>query len=412
MSSDDIGDVYRLLTTRAVRERCDEILEYAGRGELTHFEVDDTALPATADYVIDTIRESYPDLAIPFHSRWRHFCAGAVPRWERLQQTLVGTDLVEVARRRFELVITSVLLDAGAGDAWSYREPGTGLTLTRSEGLAVASLHWFETGALSSAPHNNLQVDAAGLAGVTRSALCDGFQVCDTNPLIGVEGRVALLHGLGEAVGSTPHIFGTADTPRLGHLCDYVLARAVMGVLPARQIFDAVLEALGSIWPKRIVLGGVNLGDCWTHAAIRRNDLTNGLVPFHKLSQWLTYSLIEPLEGLGVVVTEIDELTGLAEYRNGGLFIDLGVLRPRDPGVLGKVLAPGSEIVVEWRALTVALLDRLAPLVRQGLGLTREALPLAKMLEGGTWSAGRRIAKTLRPAGGPPLTIISDGTLF
>ena len=90
------------------------------------------------------------------------------------------------------------------------------------------------------------------------------------------------------------------------------------------------------------------------------------LVPFHKLSQWLAYSLIEPLEALGIVVTGIDELTGLAEYRNGGLFIDLGVLRPRDPAVLGNAHEPGSEIVVEWRALTVALLDRLAPLGARG----------------------------------------------
>lgn len=412
MSSDDIGDVSRLLTTQAVRERCDEILVHAERGELAHFEVDDGALPATADYVIDTIRGSYPDLVIPFHSRWRHFCVGAVPRWERLQETLTGIDPLELARRCFELAITSVLLDAGAGDAWSYREPGTGLTLTRSEGLAVASLRWFETGALSSASGNKLQADAAGLAAVSPGALCDAFQVCDTNPLVGVEGRVTLLHGLGKAVGAAPHIFGTMDTPRLGHLCDYLLGRAVEGTIPAPLIFSAVLEALGPIWPRRTVLRGVNLGDCWSHEAIRRDDLTNGLVPFHKLSQWLTYSLIEPLKGLGIVVTEVDALTGLAEYRNGGLFIDLGVLRPRDPRARVKAHAPGSEIVVEWRALTVALLDRLAPLVRQGLDLTVEELPLAKMLEGGTWSAGRRIAKTLRPTGSPPLSTISDGTVF
>ena len=30
-------------------------------------------------------------------------------------------------------------------------------------------------------------------------------------------------------------------------------------------------------------------------------------------------------------VTDIDGLTGLAEYRNGGLFIDTGVIVARDP---------------------------------------------------------------------------------
>ena len=45
-------------------------------------------------------------------------------------------------------------------------------------------------------------------------------------------------------------------------------------------------------------------------------------MPLHKLSQWLAYSLIEPLQRAGIAVTDIDGLTGLAEYRNGGLFID------------------------------------------------------------------------------------------
>ena len=68
--------------------------------------------------------------------------------------------------------------------------------------------------------------------------------------------------------------------------------------------------------------------------------------------------------------------------------------------------------MVEWRALTVALIDRLADLVRAKLGLTPEQLPLAKVLQGGTWSAGRTLARQLRPDGGPPLRVISDGTLF
>jgi hypothetical protein len=90
-----------------------------------------------------------------------------------------------------------------------------------------------------------------------------------------------------------------------------------------------------------------------------------GLVPFHKLSQWLTYSLIEPLSISGVGVSDIEALTGLAEYRNGGLFLDLGVLEAKHAAVMEETHPPGSEVVVEWRALTVALLDRLAPLVRE-----------------------------------------------
>jgi hypothetical protein len=58
------------------------------------------------------------------------------------------------------------------------------------------------------------------------------------------------------------------------------------------------------------------------------------------------------------------------------------------------------------------LLDRIAPMVRERLGVSAEAFPLARVLEGGTWAAGRRIAASLRADGGPPLKVISDGTVF
>src|SRR4029078_11691911 len=85
---------------------------------------------------------------------------------------------------------------------------------------------------------------------------------------------------------------------------------------------SARLTHLGPIWPSRLTLGGVPLGDCWKHASLKSDDETDGFVPLHKLSQWLVYSLIEPLQWAGIEVTDIDGLTGLAEYRNGGLFID------------------------------------------------------------------------------------------
>lgn len=111
-------------------------------------------------------------------------------------------------------------------------------------------------------------------------------------------------------------------------------------------------------------------------------------------------------------VADIDGLTGLAEYRNGGLFIDCGVIEPCDPTLLERPLDTASEPVVEWRALTVALLDRLAARVRDHLGKNARKFPLACVLEGGSWAAGREIALECRPGGAPPLIIFSDGTLF
>ena len=182
--------------------------------------------------------------------------------------------------------------------------------------------------------------------------------------------------------------------------------------LPAVEILNAVLRGFGSIWPGRVVISGENLGDVWHHSAVRTDDLTDRLVPFHKLSQWLSYSLVEPLEDAGIRVTDLDALTGLPEYRNGGLLVDLGVLVPKHAAVLVDRHPIDSEVIVEWRALTVALLDDLADALRVQLGTDAKALPLAKVLQGGTWSAGRRIARERRPDGSPPIRLDSDGTVF
>ena len=395
-----------LLGAEAVRERCHELLVAGERGVLPHFVVDMERLAAAADCVADEVRRNYPSLDVPFHSRWRHFEVGGI---DRVAPLLAGVDGAERARIRFDLAVTSVLLDAGAGAAWRWREPGTGLALARSEGLGVASLHLFASGAFSSDSRRPLRADADGLARLTAETVSRVFQVDDGNPLAGLDGRVALLHALGDALRARPEWFGDAPA-RPGHLFDSLTADRTCVALG--DALHAVLHGLGSIWPGRIAVEGVSLGDVWRHSALVRGDATHGLVPFHKLSQWLTYSLVEPMLEAGVDVTGIDALTGLAEYRNGGLFVDLGVLSLRDPDAATSPLPVESEIVVEWRALTVALLDRLAPLVWKRLGLAADPPPLVKMLEGGTWSAGRRIAAERRPGGGPPIEVASDGTVF
>jgi hypothetical protein len=390
-----------LMTAEAVRARAHEILALAEAGDAPHFTYHPERLAPTVDYVLATIRPSYPDLAIPFHSRWRHFAVGGVDRWAMLQQQLAGERREEIARIGFDLAVTSVLLDAGAGAAWRYREAGGG-TYARSEGLGVASFHLFRSGLFANDAGRPLRAEAAALSRLDGDRLAAAMQVAADNPLVGIEGRVLLLRRVGDALAAQPELFGTEG--RIGHLFDHLRAQAKGDSLPASAILAALLRGLGAIWPGRHSLGGVNLGDVWQHRV--------GLVPFHKLSQWLAYSLIEPLAAAGVAVTEIDGLTGLAEYRNGGLFLDLGVIVPRDPGLASRVLTIDAEPVVEWRALTVALLDRVADGVRENLHMDARQLPLAKVLEGGTWAAGRRIACERRPGGPPPLTIASDGTVF
>ena len=222
----------------------------------------------------------------------------------------------------------------------------------------------------------------------------------------------ALLRRLGDVVAAAPRVFARADTPRPGGLFDHFAALAADRRLAAPTILSELLVHLGPLWPSRLTLGGVPLGDCWRHPSLKVADASDGLVPLHKLSQWLAYSLVEPLEAGGLGITDIDGMTGLAEYRNGGLFIDTGVLSLRDPQDFHRVHDVASPLVVEWRALTVALLDRLATRLRERLGMDAVSLPLAKVLEGGTWAAGRAIAQAQRSDGVPPLRVASDGTVF
>jgi hypothetical protein len=378
-----------LLNAAAVRERAHEMLDLAIAGEVAGWEVDLGRLGEVADLVAAVTRERFPDLAIPLHARGRHFVAGA--------PILPQGDPAERARAAFDLVILSVLLDAGTGPGWRFADPVSGDTFTRSEGLAVASQRMFESGEL------------ADLAGLETATLARGFQVSEDNPLVGLDGRGFLLRRLGLQVLARPDLFPGG---RPGGLYDVLAARAAGGRLPAPAILALLLEALGPIWADRLEIGGVPLGDCWRHPAIRRGDASDGLVPLHKLSQWLSYSLIEPLEEAGIEVVDVDGLTGLAEYRNGGLFVDIGVLKLADPADAGRPHAVSDPLIVAWRAMTVALLDRLAPLVRARLGVSEADFPLARMLEGGTWMAGRRIAAERRAGGGPPFNILSDGTVF
>ena len=251
------------------------------------------------------------------------------------------------ARAQIDLAIVSVLLDAGAGPDWTYTDPRTGQKLSRSEGLGVASFNAFTKGLFSSKPTQPCQADALGLQALTSRQLGDAFQVGVENPLVGLEGRAALLRRLGEVIAAQPEVFGGA-----GGLC-------------------------------------------------RPGRLFDHLVPT---------DTDEPTVA-DVTVTGLDALTGLPEYRNGGLLLDGGVLVLKDPALATQAQTADDECIVEWRALTVALLDELAPLVRAELGLTAAQMPLACVLEGGTWAAGRVLAQRLR-GGTPPLNIASDGTVF
>lgn len=381
-----MNSINYIFSPTAIREQCGEIYKFAQKGG-TNFKLHEEKISACADYVLQVIYENYPNLNIPFHSRWRHF---GTQQLNKLNDSLKHLSPIEQAKEKWDLVVPSVLLDAGAGMQWKYFDAQTNQYFSKSEGLAIASLSLYYDGFFA---------NADSLLNINAETIKKCFQVTESNPLVGLEGRITLMQNLG-------HALKNFKTKRISDLID-VLIEENGQTISAVKVLRCVLDNLGSIWPGRLTLDGVNLGDVWEY-----ESLSNSLIPFHKLSQWLTYSLLEPLMEAGFKVVDVEKLTGLSEYRNGGLFLDFGVIELKDPQLVLKEHLPSGELIIEWRALTVCLLDKLGKIVREKLNKTEQEFPLAKVLEGGTWWAGRKIAKSKRDDGGPPLKLKSDGTVF
>ncbi|KAK9467100.1 hypothetical protein V1512DRAFT_261931 [Lipomyces arxii] len=430
-----------LRTLPAVRERTRFVLAKAEQNKLTNFDVDLSKFGRVVEYVCGIIRRDWGDdySQIPPHGRAQQFDVGGVSRIEKLVRRWSGVDAREIARRLVDLYVVSVLIDAGAGNKWKFIEPIGGdahgrNAYGRSEGLAVASLYMFESGLFSSDMSNPYQVDSGGLKSLKMDRFEVGVQSSDENLLAGVSGRAEILQRLGVALETGPKYFGASARP--GNMLDYLQAPATTGttVVSVLTVWDVIMNGFGPVWPKgRTTLNGVALGDAWECSSMPDGEEWEHIVPFHKLSQWLCYSILVPMEQYGgIKFIDKQVQTGLPEYRNGGLFVDTGVLslKPhvRAQGMLNydvlkvdkedddvPVFLPEDDVIVEWRAVTVGLLDMLLPAVNEKLGVTgtKDELILAQLLEAGSWLGGRELAARIRPGTrGPPIAIKSDGTLF
>ncbi|OAA65915.1 hypothetical protein SPI_02702 [Niveomyces insectorum RCEF 264] len=446
----------------AVRERSRIVSDRALRNDLAHFDVDMSKFADVVRFVSQIIKRDYDAPyapSIPPHGRYQHFAVGGRDRVAMLLATFPAEiDPAERCRRLIDLFLVSVLLDAGAGTEWQYKSTENGRVYRRSEGLAVASLEMFKSGLFSSRPDSNkTQVDKDGLRTLTVDVLAKGLQARPGNAVAGLEGRANLLIRLGDALASNPEVFGPDGRP--GHMVDYLLAHPTtqassMPIVLLPVLWTLLMDGLAPIWPdSRTAVNGVSLGDAWPCSDMPQPTLSTGspavagagaahvepwesIVPFHKLTQWLTYSLMQPMQSLlkiHFVGTEL--LTGLPEYRNGGLFVDLGVLNLKRPDIerglanyraycdrtgtsnveVAPMFEPSDDVVVEWRAVTVGFLDKLHAEVNKAMqaDLQGHELTLPQILEAGSWKGGREIAEMSRPnTKEPPILIDSDGTVF
>ncbi|OTA00217.1 hypothetical protein A9Z42_0057990 [Trichoderma parareesei] len=410
------SDIQYLKSLRAVRERSRIVLEAARNGGLSNFELDESRMKETAEFVAGVISRDFgPDryAEIPPHGRWEHFSIGGIPRLENLVQKWQDSEVpdVEITRRLIDLFFVSVLLDAGAGDTWAFREPGGDQAYGRSEGIAVASLYMFNDGAFSASTDGNKATVDVG----------------PQNPIVGAASRIELLNSFGKSLLSLPEIFGATGRP--GLLVDHLLAISKDNDLDYEALWDILQRILLPAWPSnRPRINGQPIGDAWPLRVLQERsgdseNPTTGIHPFHKLTQWLGYSLTVPfMKILKRKWINIDKGTGLPEYRNGGLFVDMGVLKLK-PEVLAQGLEASGQalplfpstgdVIVEWRAMTVALLDELHKHINDILAPQGVSLSLPQLLEAGSWKSGRELAAKHRPeTRSSPILIEGDGTLF
>lgn len=429
-----------------MRERSSLVLKKATRNELQHFDVDMAKFEDTTRFVVSIIKRDFaPDYAsIPPHGRWQHFNVGGRDRIAILLSSWgKDVDSSERCRRLLDLFLVSVLLDAGAGNSWSYKSKENGRTYRRSEGLAIASLEMFKSGMFGSNTTQPCQVDADGLTTLTVAKMGAALQVSEGNPIAGLEGRTNLLIRLADALRNHS-LFGADSRP--GNMLDYLISHpktlaSSIPIVPLPILWSVLMDGLAPIWPaSRTTLDSTSLGDAWPLSTLQKSLLPTsqpweGIVPFHKLTQWLCYSLMQPMSKLmNIHFAGAELMTGLPEYRNGGLFIDTGVLTlkaeetkrgleefHRNSEREGKaslevvpMFTPDDDVVVEWRAVTVGFLDLLLDEVNKALGLSGpERLNLPQMLEAGSWKGGREMAEISRPnTQCPPIAILSDGTVF
>jgi hypothetical protein len=208
-----------------------------------------------------------------------------------------------------------------------------------------------------------------------------------------------------------PQFFGN-EVQRPGNMIDYLLSHAKDGSVGLEHLWRVLSVGLYNMWPMQP--NGVLRGDVWAHSKLKVSGKPGSdLVPFHKLTQWLAYSIIDAIDRyLDLKVTGVTGLTALAEYRNGGLLLDTGAIVLKNNSWLSQEVNVGTELIVEWRALTVVLIDKIAAELRRRLGKSETELPLAAVLEGGTWHAGREVAKAKRSDGSAPIRVRLDGTIF
>jgi len=409
IKTDTTSDLLVHFKPEQVRKVSNEFLNRAKSGSLRHLSVDAGKLKTALVAVLETTRQTYPDYQIPPHGVWRSFEAGQFDRWSALASIREFQSADGLLAAAADLAILAAYLDVQTPAGWSYHDVMAGTVAEGREASALAAINMFAAGSFSSDPSDPFRVDADALIRLDPEELVSGLQWDATAHAAQLTAMQRHLKRFGEALALRPDLYGVGDTTRPGNML-VKLGNEGWGSVDATIILDQLLQSLAPLWEGGAAQGVVSFGDSFAYPC-QDGEGPSEIVPFHMTAQTMVYSLVEPLAWAGYEVEELEALTAPADREHAALLFETGVLSfARD----GEALSPGEaqDRMIEARALTGALIDQLADMLRKELGAEADHLPLSCILEGGSRRAGLEIlhkdpAKALKLG-----EILNPGSVF
>ncbi|MCB2055229.1 MAG: DUF1688 family protein [Geminicoccaceae bacterium] len=340
-----------VLDLDAVRERCWAVLARVERGASRHFELDARPVPAEAENLARLIARD----GVVMPTGWGHLHHTADPTGGALfalHGRLGGTSAHERARCGFDLAALWATLHLDFA-----RPSRAGLSLEEVTRLVAAGRFASDDA-----------TPCADAEGLRRFAGTEA-------PSAEVGSRLTTL---ASTLDAHPDFFSAPG--RFGGLLDRLPTGDDPATIDARTVFAATEPLTPALARGGVRIAGRETGDVRRLEGIAPNREHAGLVPLHAARQQLVLDLSDPLAEAGVTMVNLQALTASATAASCDHMLTLGLVVPRHAAV-GRLVHPmGSDIAVELRALTVALVDRLADRVRQTLDIEAGRLPAVAMM--------------------------------
>ncbi|WFE89280.1 DUF1688 family protein [Roseibium porphyridii] len=378
-----------LFQPQEVRRRAHAFLDMGIAGKLNHVGLDLTKLDDALGLVLETTKEIYPDFQIPPYGIWRAFETGGIDRWSAMASAREFESAQEMLLAAADLALLALFMKTRRPGNWVFEDPMTGSKVAGDDALALAAFHMFASGSFSGEMTDPYRVDAETLVRLDLNELTSGLQWDRDADQELLSAMQAHLKRFGEAMALRPDLFSEGNVTRPGVLALRLAGEADAGI-DASKLLDNLLETFAPVWDGGAKAGDVGLGDSFDYTGKSAGSETT-TVPFHLCAQEMVYSLVEPFAWAGFEVTGLQDLTPPSDLAHAALFVQTGVLAISSENDEALPEETKTDRMVELRAVSAALADKLADRLRSELDVSADQVPLTCILEGGTRRAGLRI---------------------